>query len=61
MGTFVGNAQEAGAEEIDLGAGRGRQAVQVDTRAGGIAFVGAEGVVEDALDGRGGGLVGVEG
>ena len=56
-----GDAQELRAEEDDLRAGGGGDAMQGDARAGGIAVLGAEGVVEDALDGEGGLLVGVEG
>ena len=55
------DAEEVGSEEDDFGSGRGGDAVDGDAGAGGVAVgAGAEGVVEDALDGGGGGLVGVE-
>ena len=56
-----GDAPEAGAEEIDARAGRGVDAVNLDAGAGGVAVFLAEGVVEDALDVAGGGVVGVDG
>ena len=56
-----GDALEVGAEEVDGGAGGGGEAVDLDAGAGGVAFLLAEGVVEDALDGGGGVVVGVEG
>ena len=56
-----GDALEAGAEELDAGAGVGIEAMELDAGAGGVAVFVAEGVVEDALDGGGGGVVGVEG
>ena len=56
-----GDALEAGAEEVDSGAGGGIDAMDLDAGAGGVAIFLAEGVVEDALDGVGGGVVGVEG
>ncbi len=56
-----GDAAEAGAEEIEAGAGGGVDAVDLDAGAGGVAVFGAEGVVEDALDGGGGVVVGVDG
>ena len=46
-----GDALEAGAEEVDAGAGGGVEAMDVDAGAGGVAVFVAEGVVEDALDG----------
>ena len=52
---------EAGAEEIEACAGGGVEAVDLDAGAGGVAVFGAEGVVEDALDGGGGVVVGVDG
>ena len=56
-----GDALEAGSEEIEACAGRGVDAVKFDAGAGGIAVFGAEGVLEDSLDGRGGVVVGVDG
>ncbi len=56
-----GDALEAGAEELDSGAGGGIDAMDLDAGAGGVAVFLAEGVLEDALDGVGGGVVGVEG
>ena len=56
-----GNALEGGAEERCGGAGGGVDAMEVDAGAGGVAVFGAEGVVEDALDGLRGVLVGVDG
>ena len=55
-----GDAKEAGAEEVYGGTGCAGDAVHGDAGAGGVAVFGAEGVVEDALDGVGGGVVGVE-
>ena len=40
--------------------GVGGEAVERDAGAGGVAVLVAEGVLEDALDGVGGGVVGVE-
>jgi len=57
-----GDAEELRAEEIDLGAREGRgDAVQVDACGSGVAVTGGEGVAEDALEGLGSGVVGVEG
>jgi len=56
-----GDAAEAGSEEVEAGAGGGVDAVDFDAGAGGVAVFGAEGVVEDTLDGGGGVVVGVDG
>ena len=56
-----GDALEAGAEEIETGAGCGVDAVKFDAGAGGIAVFGAEGVFEDAFEVCGGFVVGVDG
>ena len=60
-----GDAEEAGAEEVTAKAygcaGGGGDAVHGDAGAGGVTVLRAEGVIEDALDGVGGGVVGVEG
>ena len=56
-----GNALEAGTEEGDLRAGGRGQAVEGDAGACWVAILSAEGVVENALDGSGCGVVGVEG
>jgi len=56
-----GDALEAGSEEIETGAGCGVNAVKFDAGAGGIAIFGAECVFEDALEGCGGFVVGVDG
>jgi len=56
-----GDTLEAGAEQGYFCAWRGREPVQGDAGAGGVAIVLTEGVVEDALDGGCGGVVGVEG
>jgi len=56
-----GDAEEGGSEEVDACSGGGVEAVKVDLGAGGVAVFLAEGVGEDALDGAGGGVVGVDG
>ena len=56
-----GDADESRAEEGDLVAGGGGEAVEVTRARGGVAVDLAEGVLEDALDGVGGGVVGVIG
>ena len=56
-----GDAVEAGAEELDACAGCGIDAMDLNAGAGGVAVFVAEGVLEDALDGVGGGVVGVDG
>ena len=56
-----GDAAEAGPEEIDACAGRGVETMDFDTGAGGIAVFGSKGISEDAFDGAGGGVVGVDG
>ena len=56
-----GDALEGGSEEVDGGAGGGVDAVDLYAGAGGVAFLLAEGVLEDAFDGGGGGVVGVDG
>ncbi len=56
-----GDALEVCAEEGDGRAGFGGERIEFDAGAGGVAVDGAEGVVEDAADDFGGGLVGVEG
>ena len=55
-----GDAEEAARRRDRWRAGCGGDAIEVDAGAGGVAVVLAEGVVEDALDGGGGGVVGVE-
>ena len=54
-----GDAAEGGSEEGDLFFRR-REAMELDAGDGGAAAGRAEGVVEDALDGCGGGFVGEE-
>ena len=56
-----GDALEAGSEEIEARAGCGVDAVKLHAGAGGIAVLGAEGVFEDAFEGVGCGVVGVDG
>src|SRR6185437_15328757 len=55
-----GDAEKARAEEIDCEARFCRDAVQPYAGTGGVAVDLAEGVLEDALDDVGGGVVGVE-
>ncbi len=55
-----GDALEVRAEDGGVGVGLGGEQVQLDAGAGGVAIDGAEGVVEDAADDGGGGLVGKE-
>ena len=56
-----GDALEVGSEEIDEGAGGGIEAMDFDAGAGGVTVFGAEGVFEDAFEGGGGVVVGVDG
>jgi hypothetical protein len=56
-----GYAEERDAEEGDFVAGFGREAVELYAGAGGVAVDLAEGVLKDALNGVGGGVVGEEG
>src|ERR1700719_735478 len=45
-----GDSLEAGAEQLDSGAGGGIYAMNLDARAGGVAVFLAKGVFEDAFD-----------
>ena len=54
------NALESGTEQGQRGTRLGAQAVQIDPRAGWVTIFLCEGVVEDALDGRGGRIVGIQ-
>ena len=56
-----GDAAKTGSKKVDPGSGGGVDAVNFDARAGWVAVLFAEGVLEDALDALCGCVVGVDG